>query len=135
MPETLLDTDTLSLLRRRHPQVAANARHYLRQYRRLTFSELTRYEVVRGYKKVGAIKQLKVFEAFCQQHWVVPLDWVALERAAEIWADLSRRGELIGEVDILLAGTALRHGLAVVTRNRDHFQRVRGLVVLDWSIP
>jgi len=133
MPEALLDTDTLSLLRRRHPQVVTHARAYLRRYGKLTFSELTRYEVVRGYKKVGATRQLAAFERFCQQHRVLPLDWSALEQAAEIWAELSRKGKLIGEVDILLAGMALAHGLAVVTRNTVHFQRIQGLVVLDWT--
>lgn len=133
MPEALLDTDTLSLLRRRHPQVVAHARVYLQRYGQLTFSELTRYEVVRGYKKIGAFRQLAIFERFCHQHRVLPLDWGALEQAAEIWAELSRRGELIGEVDILLAGTAMAHGLAIVTSNVSHFQRVGRLVVLDWA--
>jgi tRNA(fMet)-specific endonuclease VapC len=133
MPEALLDTDTLSLLRRRHPQVIVHARAYLHRYGRLTFSELTRYEVVRGYKKVGATRQLAAFERFCRQHRVLPLDWRALEQAAEIWAELSRKGELIGEVDILLAGTALAHRLAVVTHNTTHFQRIQGLLVLDWT--
>lgn len=134
MPEALLDTDTLSLLRRRHPQVVAHARAYLRQYGRLTFSELTRYEIVRGYKKVNATRQLALFERFCQQHRVLALSWRELEQAAGIWADLSRRGQLIGEVDILLAGTAMAHGLAVVTRNTAHFQRISGLTVFDWTI-
>lgn len=133
MPEALLDTDTLSLLRRRHPQVVAHARTYLRQYGRLTFSQLSRYEVVRGYKKIQATRQLAAFERFCQQHRVLPLDWPALEQSAEIWADLSQRGELIGEVDILLAGTALARGLAVISRNTAHFGRIKGLVVLDWT--
>lgn len=74
-----------------------------------------------------------MFDRFCRQHRMLPLDWLALEQAAEIWAELSRRGELIGEADILLAGTALAHGLAIVTRDTAHFQRIRGLVVLDWT--
>lgn len=133
LPESILDTDTLSLLRRRDPGVVCQARRYLEMHGVLTISELTRYEVVRGYLKIGASRQLGAFERFCAQNRVLPLDWAALGRAAEVWADLGRRGALIGEVDILLAGTALARGLAIVTRNVRHFQRVSNLVVLDWS--
>jgi tRNA(fMet)-specific endonuclease VapC len=75
-----------------------------------------------------------MFERFCQNHRMLPLDWAALEQATEIWVELSRRGELIGEVDILLAGTASVHGLAMVSHNTAHFERVKGLVVLDWTV-
>ena len=134
MPEALLDTDTLSLLRRSHSRGVAHTRTYLRQFGVLTLSELSRYEAVRGYKKINATRQLATFEQFCQQHRVLPLDWPALEQAAEVWSDLSRRGELIGEVDVWLAGTALARGLAVVSHNTAHSGRINGLLVLDWTV-
>lgn len=49
---------------------------------------------------------------------------------AEIWADLSDRGEAIGAHDLWIAATALAHGLGVATRNPRDFARVRGLRVL-----
>ena len=48
---------------------------------------------------------------------------------ARVWADLSRRGAMIGGHDLIIAATALRHDLAVVTRNRGEFTRVEGLDV------
>lgn len=53
-------------------------------------------------------------------------------KAADIYADLSARGELIGDADILIAATALAHGLGVVTNNEDHFRRIRDLRVENW---
>jgi hypothetical protein len=50
IPESLLDTDTLSLYGRGHPRVRANASAYLAIYGQFTFSELTRYEVTRGLR-------------------------------------------------------------------------------------
>jgi predicted nucleic acid-binding protein len=49
---------------------------------------------------------------------------------ADAWADLSRRGQVIGAHDLWIAATALAHGFAVATRNRDDYARVRGLRVL-----
>lgn len=134
IPEALLDTDTLSLYGRGHAQVRANAAAYLRTYGRFTLAELTRYEVLRGLQFIGATSRLAAFERLCTLSRILPLDETCARRAADVWADLHRRGQPIGEVDTLIAGTALAYGLVVVTRNVTHFARVTGLVVLDWTM-
>lgn len=131
--EALLDTDTLSLYGRRHLQVATNAAAYLQVRGFFTFSVLTRYEVIRGFQLSGAIARLEAFERLCTVSRILPFDEVCARRAAQVWVDLRQRGQPIGEVDTLLAGTALAHGLAVVSRNIAHFARVPGLVVVDWT--
>ena len=134
MPEALLDTDTLSLYRRAHAQVTRHAAAYIRRYGQLTFTELTRYEVLRGLTAAQANRQLAVFERFGRLHRILPFDAEAARRSADIWADLRARGQPIGEVDTMIAGIALAHGLAVVSHNVNHFGRVIGLVVLDWTM-
>lgn len=133
MPESLLDTDILSLYRRSHPRVTAQAAAYMRQYGQLVFTELTRYEVMRGLIAAKATRQLVGFEQLCRLHRIVPFDEMAVRKSAEIWAELRARGEPIGEVDTMIAGVALAQGLAVVSRNIVHFSRVSGLIVLDWT--
>jgi len=49
-----------------------------------------------------------------------------------VYADLRRRGKLIGEADILVAGIVLAHDGVLVTNNVDHFQRVPNLKVENW---
>lgn len=46
---------------------------------------------------------------------------------AYIKALLSRRGDLIEDFDLLIAATALEHNLTLITGNKKHFQRIRGL--------
>lgn len=128
----LLDTDTLSLLRRGEPNISRHAVEYIVRYGQLAFTELTWYEVVRGYRAIAAHQQLAAFEEFCNRCLIFPLDRRALDAAADIYVDLRRRGELIGEVDTLIAGIALANGMGVVTCNTDHFRRVTGLHVKDW---
>jgi predicted nucleic acid-binding protein len=53
-------------------------------------------------------------------------------RATDIYADLYRRGELIGDADILIAASALANGFAIVTNNEEHFKRVKNLEVVNW---
>lgn len=63
---------------------------------------------------------------------VLDLDAAAAEHAADIKADLQRRGRLIGGNDILIAGHARSRGLILVTGNLKEFERVEGLLLEDW---
>lgn len=50
---------------------------------------------------------------------------------ADIWAQLAKRGQVIGAHDLWIAATAIAHGLAVATGNGADFSRVPGLRVLQ----
>lgn len=43
---------------------------------------------------------------------------------------LQRRGMRVEDMDILIAATALRHGLIVLTNNAQHFNRIEGLEII-----
>jgi tRNA(fMet)-specific endonuclease VapC len=51
---------------------------------------------------------------------------------AAIRAALAKRGAPIGPYDVMIAGTALRRGLVMVTSNGSEFERINGLVLEDW---
>ena len=46
-------------------------------------------------------------------------------------ARLRRLGMRVEDMDILIAATALRHGLIVLTNNAQHFRRVQGLEIIS----
>jgi tRNA(fMet)-specific endonuclease VapC len=71
-------------------------------------------------------------ERFAARLDVLPFDAVAADHAADIRANLERRGLIIGGYDLLIAGHARSRGLAVVTGNLDEFMRVEGLRCEDW---
>ena len=50
---------------------------------------------------------------------------------AEIHADLSVKGQLIGAHDLLIAATARYHNLSLLTDNVDEFSRVPGLQIIS----
>ena len=50
---------------------------------------------------------------------------------ADIWAQLAKRGQVIGAHYLWIAATAIAHGLAVATGNGADFNRVPGLRVLQ----
>lgn len=56
----------------------------------------------------------------------------AASQAAEIRAELSRIGTMIGPYDIQIAAIARARGLTVVTGNSHEFTRVPGLRTANW---
>lgn len=128
----LLDTDILSAVMRGDPRVLGPARAHLLQDGRFSFSVITRYEVMRGLLAKGTVRQVEAFEQLCAASTLLALDDQVAGQAAAIYADLHRRGALIGDADILIAATALVNRLAVATNNEAHFRRIPALIVENW---
>src|SRR6476619_3685597 len=58
---------------------------------------------------------------------VAPFRLQEARRHAELWAELARRGRMIGPHDMLIAATALARGEALVTLNHQEFKQVPGI--------
>jgi predicted nucleic acid-binding protein len=63
---------------------------------------------------------------------VLPFELDSSERAGEILAELSARGDSIDFRDAIIAGIARANGLTLVTRNKEHFARVKELKIELW---
>ncbi len=75
---------------------------------------------------------MAVFNEFCKEIRVVLLDDLQIiEKAAEIHANLKRKGTPIQDADILIAATAIVKGLILVSNDSDML-RVVGVTVEDW---
>jgi tRNA(fMet)-specific endonuclease VapC len=65
----------------------------------------------------------------------IPLDVAEAYVTGTLRAVLARRGTPIGPFDSLIAGTALAHGLILVTANTREFSRVPQLRLENWRRP
>jgi len=77
--------------------------------------------------------ELARFRRFLARLAVLPLDDAVTERFAGIRAELRRRGQLIPDLDLLIAATAMHHDLALLTRNVRHFHRIPELTLYEPS--
>lgn len=135
MNECLWDTDVLSeFIKGRNLLVARRAAAYLGHYRVIRYWIITRYEIVRGLRFSNAQRQLVRFRRLRGQR-TMPLTRGVADRAGDIWAHLRRAGQLLEDNDILIAATALHHGLTLATGNVAHFSRIPGLTLDDWTRP
>ena len=135
MDESILDTDILSeVLKRKAPQVLANARQYLVEHQRFAFSEMTVYEIVRGLKATHAAHQLADFLRTVGTSDVFPVSRPVLMRAADLWVDGRAGGHPHDDADLIIAATALETQRVLVTGNTNHYAWIKGLNLVDWCL-
>jgi tRNA(fMet)-specific endonuclease VapC len=72
-------------------------------------------------------RYLEAAQSFLEPFFLLPPDAVVMEQFARLRVYLRREGNLIPDFDLIIAATALVHGLTLITRNRRHYERIRGL--------
>jgi tRNA(fMet)-specific endonuclease VapC len=77
--------------------------------------------------------ELARFRRFLARLTLMALDDAIMERFARIRADLRRQGQLIPDLDLLIAATAIHHELILLTRNVRHFARIPELTLYQPS--
>src|SRR5262249_5502917 len=91
----------------------------------ITFGEI--YDGAFGFPDPQA--HLTTFRQFFTGFVVLGLSEPIMEVFARNRALLRRQGNLIPDLDLLIAATVLYHGLTLMTRNLRHFQRVPNLQI------
>ena len=137
MTEALLDTDIYSEVSRvRNPTVSKNAKAYLLAHGRFTISAMTVFEVVGGFQRAQRTKLLREFLDNVSSLNVLQIETEDTILAGRIHGDLGRRGLPIGHADPIIAASAIRRGLTVVTGNQAHFARIQDagypLLLTNW---
>src|SRR3989338_5143129 len=86
----------------------------------ITIGEVLEW-VVEGSKKEDEARG--IFSRFR----ALDVDKKVCERFASVRRKLRQKGQLIDNMDLLIASTALVHKLILITGNKKHFERVKGL--------
>lgn len=127
----LLDTNVLSDFVRGEPNVAARLKSEAPNV--LSISVITELEVEYGLSRAPRLRPEigAAMRALIDAVTVFPFEREDARAAARLRASLAGRAP-IGAYDLLLAATALRRGLTLVTHNVREFARISGLGVQDW---
>jgi predicted nucleic acid-binding protein len=73
---------------------------------------------------------LAAYREFLQPFPILDLNDPIMERFAHTRADLRRRGQIIPDLDLLTAATALHYDLTLLTSDK-HFRRIPGLKLYE----
>lgn len=125
----LLDTNIVSFLFKRDSRFVPYQEQLRGQTLAIAFvtvGELYKWPLERNWGE----ERRRALESLIHGFAVLPYD----DQLARTWAELMAAGKRAGRVpnfaDSWIAATALRHGLALVTHNAKHFQKVAGLKII-----
>lgn len=96
-------------------------------------SEITLAELKFGVEKSEKPeKNRKVLEQFLTGMQILPI-FHSLDLYAKEKARLQRAGTPIDDFDLLIGVTSITHKLTMVTNNINHFERIKGIKLEDWT--
>lgn len=98
----------------------------------ITASELL-HGVHRATRPDQRARRSAFVEGVLERFPLLEIDLATARAHAQVWADLSEAGALIGQNDLWLAAACIAHGLTMVTANVREFGRVPGLAVEAWT--
>jgi predicted nucleic acid-binding protein len=136
--KSLLDTCTVSEIRKPDGNPAVKAAVSEIADSDLFLSVLTVGEIAKGVSLLDLGPKKKALSSWLAglesqfEDRILPID----TETARIWGELTTRaqksGVIIPSTDGLLAATALRYGLHVMTRNTRHFEASGALIIDPW---
>jgi tRNA(fMet)-specific endonuclease VapC len=134
MKRALIDTDILSYYFKGNPIVIKHFESYLDFFDSIEICLITYYEITSGLLANNAFIQLQVFERFVDENKVIPLSEKSSKISAELYAKLRQTGNIVDDIDLLIAGVAIENELVLITNNQKHFGRIPNLKIENWTL-
>lgn len=127
-----LDTDLLIAILRGKKDAYIIATQIEQETKPATTS-INAFEIYYGANK-SQLKQenIKETDNLLNKLEIIPIDQSCARRAAEISANLSKKGQPIDYRDTMIAAIAIENDLTLVTRNKMHFSRIKNLKLQTW---
>jgi tRNA(fMet)-specific endonuclease VapC len=127
----VLDTNTLIYYFKGQGQVAENFANVSAQ--EISIPTIVFFELQVGIaKSTSPAKRTQQLQELMSRVNLVLFEREAALAAAKIRAELEQQGTPIGQMDVLIAGTAIALQSTLVTHNIKEFSRVSGLKIVDW---
>ena len=137
MIEGILDTDILSEIGKGFNQIVLkNTANYLIEHGKLTFTSISVYEQLFGFKIKGATKREQEFLSLIAPHREIVPTNTDYRLAATIRAAMQLAGTTIGSHDPIIAACAINRNMPLITGNTRHHGFIRDagfdLRLINW---
>ena len=127
----ILDTDVCSYIIKHRP---AGLKETFLKHKNdtLCISVVTYAELLYGLEKNPSKKLEHDIAKFISLVRVVDWNNLAAQKYANIRHALTKKGQVIGSLDMRIAAAALAMDAQLVTNNKKHFENIEGLKIADW---
>lgn len=136
---TLVDTCVLSEVQRRQGNARVRERFQAVADQDVYLSVVTLGELKKGIDKLKASAKKRTLTTWFDQlalsarDRILPIDQETAIIWGEVTAKSEKQGQSIPAIDGLIAATALRHGLHLMTRNVAHFESTGVMLINPWE--
>jgi len=131
--EALIDTDIISYYLKGYENIRIKVEEYLLEHITLNLSSITCYEVLSGLEYKQATRQINDFELFINDCNIINISDKSIRLSEKVCAELRRKGIIVGNSDLLIAGIALEHNLTLIINNEKHFSEIANLNIDNWN--
>jgi len=133
-----VDTDLLiSALRKNDTEVNRKARKILKRLFQTGQVKITIFNYAELYEGTfwspNVAKSQRILNEFLKKFEVVPFSLTNSMEFAQISAELEMKGEKIGDMDELIASIVIGQDETFLTRNIQHFERIKHLKLINWE--
>lgn len=129
----MLDTDICSyIMKGSHLDLLSIFEIHQNNYDEICISVVTHAEILYGINIKNSHRLEAKYKDFAALLKIIEWDYRSAEKYADIKKFLKRAGTPIGNMDMMIASSALSIGANLVTNNKKHFSLVPHLKIADW---
>jgi len=127
----VVDSDILIDLLREKDEAVKKIKE-LEKNEELATTDINVFELYYGaYKSNKKDKNLSSTRGLMKNLTLLHTTEEAMETGGRIYSDMKAKGKSIDIRDVLIAAITLQNGASLLTRNREHFERIKELVLVD----
>jgi tRNA(fMet)-specific endonuclease VapC len=87
-----------------------------------------------AYNSTKQAENLSHIKSFLDDMEIIDFDKRSAEVFARLKAELKQTGNIIADMDLMIASICVANHFTLVTNNTKHFQRIQELTIENWSI-
>jgi len=131
----ILDTDLIIGYLRKNPKAVAVMEDLIaREVSNLKTTLFNVGELYVGiYYSKNVAKSERAMNDLINQFEILDFSYEDARTYGQIASELQKRGEIIGDLDELIASIAINHKETLITRNVDHYKRINRLTFANWE--
>ena len=128
----LIDTDIIIYSLKNNEKVIQNFKLYSREPKAVSI--ITIGELLYGaYKSQRKIENLGKVHRIADIFPVIEISMTIIDTFAHLKSNLTEKGIVIDEFDLLIGATALSMNYSIVTNNEKHFKKIPDLKISNWA--
>jgi len=129
-----LDTDIISYHFSSHTKIKDKLLELADQDERICITVINVYEILKGLKWKNNLQTEAKLMRFIEKLPLFTINKYVINIAANIYANLRKKGISIGDSDILIAAIVIANNGTLVTNNIKHFENIEQLKVVNWVL-